>query len=254
METNRRLMLMIDGDNAQASLLPQILAEVSKYGVMTIRRVYGNWESPLLKPWKELLHTYALKPEQQFSYTSGKNATDIALIIDAMDFIHTTVIEGICIVSSDSDYTPLATRIREKGLFVMGIGHQQTPRAFVNACDRFVYTENLQLTTDDVPESALATPNKITGTTNPISVEGLSDTMPVDDLFRTAYDSTAQDDGWAHLGTFGHSLRQLDPGFDSRTYGHKSLSQLVQAHPNFFATQKRENKAGNTDIYIRLKE
>jgi uncharacterized LabA/DUF88 family protein len=251
MKTNRRLMLMIDGNNAQASLLPQMLAEVSKYGVMKIRRVYGNWGSPQLKPWKDLLHTYALKPEQQFSYTSGKNATDIALIIDAMDFINTAGVDGICIVSSDSDYTPLATRIREKNLFVMGIGRKQTPRAFVNACDVFVYTENLQSVADSemgdgIPTSSAMTTNPSEGNGAPVSIK---------ELFRIAYASIAQDDdGWTHLGALGSSLRQLDPGFDPRTYGHKLLSQLVQAYPNFFETQKRASKGGNEVIYIRLKE
>lgn len=248
METNRRLMLMIDGDNAQAALLPQMLAEVSKYGVMKIRRVYGDWGSPQLKPWKDLLHTYALKPEQQFSYTSGKNATDIALIIDAMDFINTAGVDGICIVSSDSDYTPLATRIREKNLFVMGIGRSTTPRAFVNACDVFVYTENLRSNVEDVSSGAPLPASKQENEPVPVNAES-----HIEGLFRNAFDAAVQDDGWAHLGTFGSSLRQLDPGFDPRTYGHKLLSQLVQADPNFFETQKRASKGGNEVIYIRLR-
>lgn len=248
METNRRLMLMIDGDNAQAALLPQMLAEVSKYGVMKIRRVYGDWASPQLKPWKDLLHTYALKPEQQFSYTSGKNATDIALIIDAMDFINTAGVDGICIVSSDSDYTPLATRIREKNFFVMGIGRNTTPRAFVNACDVFVYTENLRSNVEDVGSGAHLPASKPED--EPVPVDNAAH---VEGLFRSAFDASAQDDGWAHLGTFGSSLRQLDPGFDPRTYGHKLLSQLVQADRNFFETQKRASKGGNEVIYIRLR-
>ena len=248
METNRRLMLMIDGDNAQASLLPQMLAEVSKYGVMKIRPVYGDWGSPQLKSWKELLHTYALKPEQQFSYTTGKNATDIALIIDAMDFINSAGVDGICIVSSDSDYTPLATRIREKNLFVMGIGRKQTPRAFVNACDVFVYTENLQSSADIEIDEAVPATDDMT------SNEGHTEQVNIEDLFRTAYDSAAQDDGWAHLGTFGSSLRTLDPGFDPRSYGHKLLSQLIYAHPDFFEIEKRDTKGGNADIYVRLKD
>lgn len=260
METNRRLMLMIDGDNAQADLLPQIIAEVSKYGVMTIRRVYGNWASPQFSPWQELLHTYALKPEQQFSYTSGKNATDIALIIDAMDFINTAGVDGICIVSSDSDFTPLATRIREKNLFVMGIGRKQTPRAFVNACDVFVYTENLQSSTDVDIETDVPALNSTIERANDASVtEDLSDLLHLERFLhleshlRTAYTSTIQEDGWAHLGALGHSLRQLDPGFDPHTYGHKQLSQLVQAYPDLIEIQKRKGKGGNADIYVRLK-
>lgn len=251
METNRRLMLMIDGDNAQASLLPQMLAEVSKYGVMKIRRVYGDWGSPQLKAWKELLHTYALKPEQQFSYTTGKNATDIALIIDAMDFINSAGVDGICIVSSDSDYTPLATRIREKNLFVMGIGRKQTPRAFVNACDVFVYSENLQSGADTEIDNVVPASSDMTANPNGVNGEAVN----IEELFRTAYASTAQDDdGWAHLGTLGSSLQKLDPGFDSRTYGHKKLNQLVYANPDFFEIEKRESKGGNADVYVRLKD
>lgn len=244
---------MIDGDNAQAALLPQMLAEVSKYGVMTIRRVYGNWTTPQLGSWKEVLHTYALKPEQQFSYTTGKNSTDSALIIDAMDIIYTAGIDGICIVSSDSDYTRLATRIREKNLFVMGIGRSTTPRAFVNACDVFVYTENLQSAAEDsmtgIPVPA-TTPEEI-----PIpTTDDATSPARLEQLFRTAFDSAVQDDGWAHLGTVGSALRQLDPGFDPRTYGHKLLSQLVQSNPSFFEIQKRASKGGNEVIYIRLRE
>lgn len=248
METNRRLMLMIDGDNAQAALLPQMLAEVSKYGVMKIRRVYGDWSSPQLKPWKDLLNTYALKPEQQFSYTSGKNATDIALIIDAMDFINSAGVDGVCIVSSDSDYTPLATRIREKNLFVMGIGRRTTPQAFVNACDVFVYTDILSSNVEDANSGSPLPVSKAEDEPVPAN-----DETQIEGLFQSAFDAAAQDDGWAHLGTFGSSLRQLDPGFDPRTYGHKLLSQLVQANPDFFEIQKRDTKGGNADIYIRLK-
>ena len=155
MADTRRLALLIDGDNAQASLLEQMIAEVNKYGVVTIRRVYGDWTEPQMKSWKEALHVSALQPFQQFRYTTGKNATDSAMIIDAMDILYTAGVDGFCIVSSDSDYTRLATRIREKNLFVMGIGKATTPRAFVNACDVFVYTENLT-TEQPLPKSAPA--------------------------------------------------------------------------------------------------
>jgi uncharacterized LabA/DUF88 family protein len=252
MGTNRRLALMIDGDNAQAALLPEMLAEVSKYGVMTIRRVYGDWTTPQLGRWKEVLHAYALKPEQQFSYTSGKNATDSALIIDAMDIIYTAGVDGICIVSSDSDYTRLATRIREKNLFVMGIGREGTPRAFVNACDVFVYTENLQPLAD-VSKTEVPMSITIMEDSDAPSIEDTTDPARLERLFRTAFDSAVQDDGWAHLGTVGSFLRQLDPGFDPRTYGHKQLSQLVQAFPDFLEIQKRAITGGSEAIYIRLR-
>lgn len=240
MAANRRLALMIDGDNAEAKLLPQVLAEVSRYGIMTIRRVYGDWTTTQLKGWKEILHTYALKPEQQFSYTTGKNSTDSALIIDAMDIIYTAGVDGICIVSSDSDYTRLATRIREKNLFVMGIGRKLTPRSFVNACDIFVYTENLPPVTEDDETPPSKSKSK--------SKTGDGKQRSLKQLFLTAFDSVVQEDGWAHLGGLGSSLRQLDPGFDPRTYGHKLLSQLVEATP-YFETRKQSK-----GIYVRLKQ
>ena len=139
----QRIAMLIDGDNAQPSLMQYILAETGKYGIITIRRNYGDWTEKNMNSWKDTLHTYAIQPIQQFRYTTGKNATDSALIIDAMDILYEGVVEGFCIVSSDSDYTRLATRIREKGVFVMGVGRKTTPRAFVNACQVFVYTENL---------------------------------------------------------------------------------------------------------------
>ena len=135
--------MLIDGDNAQPSLIEHVLAETTKYGVVTTRRVYGDWTTPQMSGWKDSLHSYAVQPMQQFRYTVGKNATDSALIIDAMDLLHGGTVGGFCIVSSDSDYTPLATRIREHGLFVMGVGRSDTPKSFVNACEVFVYTENL---------------------------------------------------------------------------------------------------------------
>ncbi|HUV16805.1 MAG TPA: NYN domain-containing protein, partial [Pelolinea sp.] len=140
---SRRLAILIDGDNAQPSLLEKMLSEASKYGTVTVRRTYGDWTTSNMGGWKDTLQTHAIQPIQQFRYTIGKNATDSAMIIDAMDLLHSGTVDAFCLVSSDSDYTRLATRIREKGFFVMGIGQKKTPRAFVNACDVFVYTENL---------------------------------------------------------------------------------------------------------------
>ena len=248
MAVNRRLALLIDGDNAQASLLGEMLAEASKYGLLTIRRVYGDWTEPQLKSWKQVLHTYAIQPVQQFRYTVGKNATDSAMIIDAMDILYTAGIDGFCLVSSDSDYTRLATRIREKNLFVMGIGKQNTPRAFVNACDVFVYTENL------VAESATELPFPIQET----SGAGASEAAEVDALqgnlerlFRTAYESEAQDDGWALLSAMGNKVRQLDPAFDPRTYGFRQLLHLIRAHPELFDIRRTKVRGGGV-VYVRM--
>ncbi len=142
----QRFAVLIDGDNAQASLLPQILAEVSKIGLITIKRIYGDWTTTNMNSWKESLHKYAIQPIQQFRYTVGKNATDSAMIIDAMDLLHSNDVDGFCIVASDSDYTRLATRIREEGLFVIGVGEKKTPEAFTNACNQFIHCENLTIT------------------------------------------------------------------------------------------------------------
>lgn len=251
MAEQRRLALLIDGDNAQASLLGQMLAETSKYGVVTIRRVYGDWTTPEMKSWKQALHVYALQPVQQFRYTAGKNATDSAMIIDAMDVLYTAGVDGFCLVSSDSDYTRLATRIREKNLFVMGIGKQTTPRAFVNACDVFVYTENLQAE-EVAAASPEASPTPVVTTPAGAPPPESRDT-PLKQLFKTAFELSVQENGWALLSVMGNKLRQLDPGFDPRTYGHRQLLLLVQAHPELFDI-KRTKKAGKTNITVRLRE
>jgi uncharacterized LabA/DUF88 family protein len=253
MADQRRLALLIDGDNAQASLLGQMLAETSKYGVVTIRRVYGDWTTPEMKSWKQALHVYALQPVQQFRYTVGKNATDSAMIIDAMDVLYTAGVDGFCLVSSDSDYTRLATRIREKNLFVMGIGRQTTPRAFVNACDVFVYTENLQAEESGVVTAPPDTNSSPVPTVRPDAQLSDDKDAPLKQLFRTAFELSVQENGWASLSMVGNKLRQLDPGFDPRTYGHRQLLLLLQAHPELFDI-KRTKKSGRTNIAVRLRE
>lgn len=241
---NRRVAMLIDGDNAQPSLIEKMLAEASKYGMATIRRVYGDWTASNMSGWKETLQTYAIQPIQQFRYTTGKNATDSAMIIDAMDILYTGGVDGFCLVSSDSDYTRLATRIREKGFFVMGIGKKITPRAFVNACDVFVYTENLL---PEVVNTRRKEKPKTSGAPEPPT----PDPLP---LLKNALDIASDDDGWAFLGTLGHHLRQLDPGFDSRTYGYKQLSHLIRAFPKVFETKQVKSKDGTSVISVKLKE
>lgn len=242
---NRRIAMLIDGDNAQASLMGKMLAEASKYGVVTIRRIYGDWTETNMKSWKNELHTHAIQPIQQFRYTTGKNATDSAMIIDAMDILYTVGVDGFCLVSSDSDYTRLATRIREKNLFVMGIGKQNTPRAFVNACDVFVFTENLS-----APEAEPELPTPVTPAGSPSDTAHA--TTDLQRLFRTAYELTMQEDGWAFLGAMGNKLRQLDPSFDPRTYGHRQLLSLIKANRDMFEI-RRTKARGAASIYVRLK-
>lgn len=239
----KRIAMLIDGDNAQPSLIKEMLAEVSKYGRTTLRRIYGDWTTPNMNGWKETLQESAIQPVQQFRYTVGKNATDSAMIIDAMDILHSGTVDGFCVVSSDSDYTRLATRIREKGVFVMGIGQQKTPKSFTNACDLFVFTENL------VPQT------KIVGTkpkapTQPVVLAPIADAMQ---LLKKAFELCVQEDGWAYLSHVGNTLRGLDPSFDHRSYGCSSLKLLITKFSETFEMRENKTESGNTIVLIKLK-
>jgi uncharacterized LabA/DUF88 family protein len=242
---NLNLAILIDGDNAQPSLIQHILAETGKYGKITIRRIYGDWTTTNMTGWKETLHTYAIQPIQQFRYTTGKNATDSAMIIDAMDILYEGLAHGFCLVSSDSDYTRLAMRIREKGLFVMGVGKKTTPRAFVNACQVFVYTENLQ------PEAKKKQTDTSRKTT---AAKEIQENSELTQLLKNAFDLAVQENGWAYLGPLGNQLGQLDPGFDTRTYGFRQLSSLIKSFPDIFQIRESRKKDGTTIISIKLKE
>ncbi len=236
-----RMAVLIDGDNAQPSILPKMLAETAKHGSVTVRRIYGDWTTSNMKGWKDALHNYAVQPVQQFRYTVGKNNTDSALIIDAMDILHGKLVSGFCIISSDSDYTRLATRIREEGFFVMAIGEKKTPKAFVNACDLFIYTENLTI------KPAV---KEVSGTNGKNSQkESARNASPLPVLLE-AFEMVVQEDGWANLGALGKAVQQLDPGFDPRTYGKKQLSQLIKACPEFVIRWLDET--GPTAVYVRL--
>ncbi len=240
---SRRLAVLIDGDNAQPSLVKKILSEASKYGTVTVKRNYGDWTTPNMGGWKDTLNTHAIQPIQQFRYTVGKNATDSAMIIDAMDLLYSGTVDAFCLVSSDSDYTRLATRIREKGFFVMGIGQKKTPRPFVNACDVFVYTENL------APKKPGKSRSGRKKSTAAAKEPPTPDPMP---LLKQAFENAVGEDGWAFLGTLGHHLRQLDPGFDARTYGQSQLSALIRAYPRSFEIREVDGGDGNSSIYVKL--
>jgi uncharacterized LabA/DUF88 family protein len=268
LSSRHKIAILIDGDNAQANLLPQILVEAGKYGLVTVRRIYGDWTTSNMNSWKDVLNYHAVQPVQQFRYTIGKNATDSAMIIDAMDLLHSDVVDGFCLVSSDSDYTRLATRIRESGVFVMGIGEKKTPKPFVNACDVFVYTSNLvaehkpahvsaqKQTRRSKKPSPSATTTAVTTQVAaptvppPLESESENDPMP---LIRQAYEIAQQEDGWARLDHMGNALYQLDPGFDPRTYGHRQLSRLIANYKDLF-TMRTQEIDGSTLFYIKLKE
>ena len=218
-----KLAVLIDADNTSSNVIGSLLKEIAKFGTAYIKRVYGDWTSPHMNTWKKILNNYAIVPIQQFSYTSGKNSTDSALIIDAMDLLYTDKLDGFCLVSSDSDFTRLAHRIRQDGVAVYGFGKQQTPKAFVAACDRFIYTELLDASTDQSSNVLL---------NNSPEVKSNSKTEEKDKLhklLKEAYEDVARSNGNANLGTVGQQLSKLDPSFDPRSYGYKKLGELLKA-------------------------
>ena len=233
---NDRLAVMIDADNAQASLCPELLAEVARFGVASVKRAYGDWTTTNLKGWKEHLHKHAIQPIQQFSYTTGKNATDSALIIDAMDLLHEGKLDGFCLVSSDSDFTRLATRIRESGLTVYGLGERKTPEPFVSACDKFIYTEILKDRSDaDEPQ--------------PVNAEQTSDLR---DILIPAVNTVSKDDGWAPLSGVGDYLNKKYPSFDSRNYGYQKLGQLMKSLDYISVDERRpQPDSPITHIFVK---
>jgi uncharacterized LabA/DUF88 family protein len=244
----KNLALLIDADNAQpdSNLLAQIIKQVSQHGTLTIRRAYGNWMQPNPK-WGAIMVEHSIEPVTQLRYVNGKNATDIALIIGAMDILHAGNVQGFCIVSSDSDYTPLCTRIRRDGLFVMGIGRKNTPSAFVKACSTFVYVESLMKAKKPAqpkkPAQKKPAQPKQNGTSNSIK-----DKKKLVKLLRQAVEKSTKDDGWVHLGTLGSTLHDLDSKFKPSVYGHSTLSKLVKAIPD-----QVEVKGPVGRTYIRMK-
>ena len=239
-----KIAILIDGDNAQSSLLPEMLVEAGKHGQVTVRRIYGDWTTNNMNSWKDVLNYHAFQPIQQFRYTVGKNATDSAMIIDAMDILHSSVVDGFCLVSSDSDYTRLATRIRESGVFVMGIGEKKTPKAFVNACDVFVFTETLAAEKKATKQKSQAKKS------NNQKGKEESDPMPV---LSQAFEMAEGEDGWAPLATMGQALYQVDPSFDPRTYGHKQLSKMIAKLKDKFEIRTQE-VGGTSVMYVKMKE
>jgi hypothetical protein len=261
-EPTLKLAVLIDADNAQATIIEGLLAEIATFGEATVKRIYGDFTSPTSMQWKKVLQTHAIKPIQQFAYTTGKNATDSTLIIDAMDLLYTRRFDGFCLVSSDSDFTGLALRIREEGLVVLGFGEDKTPEAFRNACHKFIFTEVLRSVSspktsasiDNAP--ATQTPDSSSSTSRgPASPQkSASPTLPRKFILR-ALGSTQHDDaGWVSLGAFGSYLTKIKPDFDPRLYGFKKLSDLVKAMGNDLETEKRKAASSSAKVlYIRRK-
>jgi uncharacterized LabA/DUF88 family protein len=230
-----KLAILIDADNAQASVIGDLLREVARYGTATVKRAYGDWTTPYLNSWRETLNSLAIQPIQQFRSTTGKNATDSALIIEAMDLLHGGKVDGFCLVSSDSDFTRLATRIREAGLAVYGFGEKKTPRSFVAACDKFIYTEILRV---PVAESREIDPPQ----------------EPLKPLLIDAVAGAAREDGWAPLSNVGSLVAKSNPSFDPRNYGFEKLGELVRRQSYLkVKSVPASNGSPNGHLYVRLK-
>ncbi|MFT3907678.1 MAG: NYN domain-containing protein [Steroidobacteraceae bacterium] len=218
-DSNATLAVLIDADNASAATIKKLLDEVAKYGVASVKRIYGDWTKPNLGPWKDVLLEFSIQPMQQFANTRGKNATDSALIIDAMDLLYSGAFDGFCLVSSDSDFTRLASRLRESGKRVYGFGEKKTPKPFVVACDKFIYTEVFSVTADEPVE----------GESRRRSTKELRADQELLTLLRAAIDANSDEEGWAHLGAVGSAAVKREPDFDSRNYGYAKLSGLIKA-------------------------
>lgn len=258
-EPTARLAVLIDADNAQPSVFGEILAEIAKFGEATVKRIYGDFTTQQSSSWKKILQQYAIKPVQQFAYTTGKNATDSTMIIDAMDLLYTRRFDGFCLITSDSDFTGLAMRLREEGLSVFGFGESKTPESFRKACHKFILTEVLRpiepissdqreqepksLKVEKKPELAIDT-----------TVKDTVESIPVQFLL-SALDQSSDENGWAQVGTFGSYLGQLQSDFDSRKYGYKKLSDLVKARTDLFQVDERIAANGvNKNLYLKAKK
>lgn len=221
-----RLAVLIDGDNTTPTIIDALLAEIAKYGSATVKRAYGDWTTPSLRGWKEAINAHAIQPMQQFAYTTGKNATDSALIIDAMDLLYTGNLDGFCLVSSDSDFTKLASRLRESGKTVYGFGEPRTPHSLVAACDKFVYLDVLRS-----PEKPKQPSEEAVALTAPVrrSTSELRGDAKLVKLLREGIDAASDDDGWANLGGVGSYVAKQAPDFDPRNWGYPKLVDLVTA-------------------------
>lgn len=247
METNQenKIAVLIDADNVPHANIKEMLDEISKYGIPTIKRIYGDWSSSNISRWKPFLLKNAITPVQQCSYTSGKNATDSAMIIDAMDILHSDKVDAFCLVSSDSDFTRLATRIRESGKLVIGMGEKKTPVPFIASCDKFIYIEILR------GEELKVKTNNVVGKVKEKVIMEEADLLT---LLSQSIDDLADDDGWAFLGNVGNHIQKKCPDFDPRNYHYSKLSLLMESFGNYFTVERRDAYQPIKHVYVKKKE
>jgi uncharacterized LabA/DUF88 family protein len=238
---NLNIAVLIDGENIPSAHVQEMMEEIAKYGNPTIKRIYGDWTKPRLSKWKNVLLENAITPIQQYSYTSGKNASDSAMIIDAMDLLYSEKVNGFCLVSSDSDFTKLATRLREAGMKVIGIGEKKTPNPFIVACDKFIYIEIIA--------------NKAQKKENKDSSKNSVDKITKREikLIQNSISDLSDDDGWAFLGDVGGLIQKKQPNFDSRNYGFEKLTPLIKSIGSFEIEQRESSKSKYKLIYVRNK-
>jgi len=242
-----KLAVLIDGDNIPSAYVKEMMEEIAKYGNPTIKRIYGDWTNPKLTKWKNVLLENAITPIQQYGYTTGKNATDSAMIIDAMDILYSEKVNGFCLVSSDSDFTRLATRLREAGMNVIGIGEKKTPEPFIVACDKFIYIEILKYQSEETESEFTKSKSSLKDNIDKI-------TPKVIKLISATISDLADDDGWAFLGDVGNLLQKKQPNFDSRNYGFQKLTPLIKSIKKFEIEQRESPKGRFKLIYVKNKE
>ena len=242
MNKNINMAVLIDGDNIPSAYIKEMMEELAKYGNPTIKRIYGDWTRPGLNKWKSLLLENAITPIQQYGYTKGKNATDSAMIIDAMDILYSNKVDGFCLVSSDSDFTRLATRLREAGMQVIGIGEKKTPNPFIVACDKFIYIEILKTQSEEKTESK----SSVDLTVDQITKKEIH-------LISTTITDLSDDDGWAFLGDVGSLIQKKQPNFDSRNYGYEKLTPLIKSIGKFEIEQRENPKSRHKLIFVKIK-
>jgi hypothetical protein len=250
MEKDKKIAVLIDADNVSEKYIKYILDEISNHGTPTYKRIYGDWTKPQLAPWKNVLLNYSITPIQQYSYTTGKNSTDAALIIDAMDILYSNNVDGFCIVSSDSDFTKLAARLREAGMYVIGMGEKKTPTPFISACEKFKYLEVLASMSLKPAEIAVTkgAQKQDESKVGMISIDKLIQAI------KTIITEISDEDGWAFLGELGSTLTRRYPDFDTRNYGYTKLTPFVSSLKHFEIRSTRTSNPNVSLKYIRNKE
>lgn len=248
MESDKRFAVLIDADNVSGKYVKSILDEISNHGIPTYKRIYGDWTKPQLSSWKNVLLNYSISPIQQYSYTTGKNATDAALIIDAMDILYSNNVDGFCIVSSDSDFTKLAARLRESGMYVIGMGEKKTPASFISACEIFKYLEILASVTKNIKSSVSKETDQ-----HEAPKEGMANKAELIEAIKIIIDESSDEDGWVYLGEVGKRLNKRYPDFDTRNYGYSKLTPFISSLKRFEIQSRKTSMPNIEHKYIRSK-